>query len=156
MGLASGQEFYTANVRPLLAEMNRQFGLAVPRLEIILNKSPAGPRRFLEEIYDSAMVTWKRAEFVFSIYESLLTDRPADWRKARINEAVYSLKEASEAIELREAAYRVPLDRIAGWGRNTNPTRYVTDFNSTHSLLIWTFSTILDCFRRTKMMQVVL
>lgn len=124
MGLASGQTFYSSNVRPLLEAMSTQFQTAVTSLGVILNDSPTGPRRFLQEIYDATVVTQKRAEFVLAVYDSLWTEKSVEWRKSRLTDAVVTLKEASETIKSREAAYRLPLERIAGWGRNTNPTRY--------------------------------
>lgn len=132
MGLASGQSFYSSNVRPLLDAMAIQFKAATEKLNALVSQAPAGSHRFLQEIYDSAHVTQKRAEFVLAVYDSLWQEKSTEWRKTRFDDAVVFLKEASETIKSREAAYRVPLDRIAGWGRNTNPTRSVQLFMSCH------------------------
>lgn len=128
MGLASGQSFYSLHVRPLLDAMSVQFKAATEKLNSLVGQAPSGSHRFLKEIYDSAHVTQKRAEFVLAVYDSLWQEKSVEWRKSRFNDAVVFLKEASETIKAREADYRVPLDRIAGWGRNTNPTRSVSTF----------------------------
>lgn len=126
MQVDSGQEWYATAVRPLLQAMVTRFQAAMGKLDPLFAECPASAKAYFADIYDSAEVTLKRAQFVLAVYDSVWTAKSEDWRREQFVAAVSFLKDASVIIARRESMYRVPLSRIAAWGRNINPTRYVS------------------------------
>lgn len=125
MQLGSGQQYYAQNVRGLLQTMAKAFR---SRSSSLLSFQPLVPFSALPlflDLADSTSITALRAEFVYSLYESLYTANSPSARKQHFQHAITLLRQAQHIVTLREGNYRVPVERIAGWGRNTNPTRYV-------------------------------
>jgi hypothetical protein len=138
MNTGSGQMFYGQSVRMLLDAMSTQFKSSLTSLKAIQQAATPGANSLFQDILDSATMTSLRADFVFAIYDSMWSMRSTDWRKSRLHDAIEVLKSAQLVVASREKQYRVPLERIAGWGRNTNPTSYDYGFLWTvHSLFYW-------------------
>jgi hypothetical protein len=133
---------YSAEVEPLLAATEKQFG---QRAEDLAKALTAIPQRDLaDELTDSARITALRAQQVHGLYdyvdkywESLNPFSDVKrWRKARLGVARTALDQAAAIVKNREANYRVPLSRIGGWGNG--PTAYEFGYLWTvHSLFYW-------------------
>lgn len=124
MSTASGQEFYAQSARGLLEAMSVQFTRSYLDLQSIQPLVAPHAMPLFSDIFDSAHITAKRANFVFAIYDSMWRARSVQWRKSRLDDARSNLSLALGIVSSREKQYKVPLERIAGWGRNTNPTWY--------------------------------
>jgi len=125
MSTASGQDFYAHSVRGLLQAMSVQFTKAHQDLLAIQPLVSPHTMSLFSDILDSTYITAKRASFVFGVYDSLWKTQPVDWRRSRLSDSRGNLSVALTIVSSREKHYKVPLERIAGWGRNTNPTWYV-------------------------------
>jgi hypothetical protein len=124
MSTASGQQFYTAYARPLLETMSSKFRAAFDSFNAIREPIPASAQSYYRDMSDSISITALRAEFVLAAYDSIWTQQTVGWRKARLSDAIAKLQAAIKVVKTRESQYRVPVERIAGWGRNINPTSY--------------------------------
>ena len=125
MSTASGQMFYGQYTRPLLETMATKFRASFNAFTSITAPFPASAASYYNDLRDSALITVLRAEFVFAAYDSIWTQGTVQWRKARLSDAIQKLQQALVVVQTRESQYRVPLERIAAWGRNINPTSYV-------------------------------
>lgn len=70
------------------------------------------------------------------------------WRKQKFHEAVKAVKEAEIIVSERESAYRVPVERIAGW--RTNPTAYCKSLISIEVIAyayLWTVHSLFYFYR---------
>ena len=119
-----GSPDYRREVAPLLQEMATRFQASADALERLGPSVPAEARGLWEELRDAARMTALRAIQVQGLYEYVDADRQGNraaglpWLAA----ARAALDQAARIVQAREAAYRVPADRIAGWGNN--PTCY--------------------------------
>jgi hypothetical protein len=128
---------FSGVVDRLLAEMLRIHADAAVDLDtLIVADGPATP--LFREIADGVDVTRLRAAQVQGLYtyvDNLLDLDPAQ-RTTALAAARAALDDAAAVIERREAAYRVPVARIASW--RENPTAY--DFTylwTAHSQYFW-------------------
>eukprot|EP01116_Phalansterium_solitarium_P001116 TRINITY_DN1089_c0_g1_i1.p1 TRINITY_DN1089_c0_g1~~TRINITY_DN1089_c0_g1_i1.p1 ORF type:complete len:794 (-),score=338.41 TRINITY_DN1089_c0_g1_i1:273-2654(-) len=126
---------YETEIKPLLQEMALQFAAVPQQLAAVAPLVPPHAASLLAELIDSANITSCRAEEVFNLYEysyGLMRETPA-WRAAKLAAAKDAILRAAEIVASREAHYRVPVERIAGWG--PNPTAYTYGYVWTvHSL----------------------
>lgn len=130
---------YPTEVEPLLREMAARFDATAARYEALVPRVAPHVRPLLEELSDGARVTALRARQVHGLYDYChgLGQGPA-WRRSRLDAARAALDAAAGVVARREAAYRVPADRVAGWG--DNPTCY--DFG-----YLWTARTLFFWWR---------
>jgi hypothetical protein len=115
---------YSAEVEPLLAEMEEVHQQAATDLAILSARVPASARPLVDDMVDAARMTALRARQVHALYDWVDGTFDADpvWLAERIDTARGALDEAVELVAEHEADYRVDPDRIAGWGEN--PTAY--------------------------------
>lgn len=138
MNTASGQEFYGTDVRPLLSAMSTKFKSSFDALQSLVPLVAPGSMSLFQDILDSTQITSMRADFVYAVYDSLWTGQNLQWRKSRLSDAVKILASAELVVASREKHYRVPLERVAFWGRNKSPTAYDFGFLWTvHTLYFW-------------------
>lgn len=130
---------YPREVAPLLAEMAARFDATAAVFEALAPQVPASAAALHAELAQAARITALRARQVHGLYDyahGLGQARP--WRLARLADARAALDAAAAIVRLREAAYRVPADRIAAW--RPNPTAY--DFG-----YLWTARTLFFWWR---------
>lgn len=116
---------YSKELEPLLAAMETKFSAIADQLELLQPQVPAHARPLYDDIVDSARITALRAVQVHGLYDyvdAIYEDDKEAWRLMRLQVARDALDAALLVAKQREASYRVPADRIAGW-RN-NPTAY--------------------------------
>ncbi|KNC48718.1 uncharacterized protein AMSG_00493 [Thecamonas trahens ATCC 50062] len=108
---------YPTHLAPLLAAMNTTFGELVVELEQLADAIPARALPMYNELVQSSRVLAARAAQVYALYDyAHYWSKDKAWRAARLATAEAALETAMTNIRAREAAYRVPLDRIAFWG----------------------------------------
>jgi len=115
---------YRSEVKPLLQEMETQFDRLLAQLQALRSAvSPLALPIFMD-LYDSAQVTAARATQIHALYDYASTWKQGSLpsRQARLRDANAAFDVAAAAIEQRQAEYKVPLQRIAGW--RPNPTVY--------------------------------
>ena len=115
---------YTAEVDPLLAAMEDRFGRDAQALESLRASVPDVARPLFDELVDAANITALRAQQIHGLYDyvDLFFSTDTAGRAARLATARSALDQAATIVAQREANYRVPADRIAGW--RTGPTAY--------------------------------
>lgn len=129
---------YSAEVEPLLAEMELTFATLSTRAEALRTRIPVNAKPLFDDLADAMKMTALRAQQVHGLYDYVdgYWDTPNAQRRARLQTARDALDAAIPLVRRREAAYRVPVARIAGW-RN-NPTAYEYGYLWTvHSLMYW-------------------
>lgn len=129
---------YSAEVEPLLGEMERTFGALSQRAEALRAKVPAQAKDLFDDLADAMKMTALRAKQVHGLYDYVdgWLDLFASGRGERLAAARSALDEAGRVVAERERHYRVPASRIASW-RN-NPTAYEYGYLWTvHSLHFW-------------------
>lgn len=126
---------YSAEVDPLLAEMDTVFGALAARGDALREKVPASARDLFDDLADAMRMTALRAAQVHGLYDYVdgFFDAPPAERMARLGVARTALDDAKVVVAGREKRYRVPADRIAGWRKN--PTAYPYGF-------LWTARTL--------------
>ncbi|MDP2339859.1 MAG: hypothetical protein Q8O67_02790 [Deltaproteobacteria bacterium] len=127
---------YTGEIDELLIAMVDAFAAADDDLQILIVDGPGLP--LFNDIKDSLEITRLRSEQLFGLYAYVdnLADPNDDDRGPALASARAALDAAQVIVARREAAYRVPLERISGW--RENPTAY--DFTylwTVHSLYFW-------------------
>ena len=108
---------YGRELRPLLVAMRDRFEPLAAELEQLVPRAPAHARSLLRELAQAMRVTALRARQTLGLYDYVDADD-----RARLADARRALDEAQALVVAREAEYRVPADRIAGW--RENPTAY--------------------------------
>jgi len=131
---------YSAEVDPLLAEMEVTFGALSDRYASLASQIPAPARDLFDDLFDAARVTALRARQVHGLYDyvDMVWDFNPAARLERLQTARDALDEAQEIVLEREKRYRVPADRIAGW--RDNPTAYEFTY-------LWTARTLFYWWR---------
>jgi hypothetical protein len=121
--LRSGPDYKT-QIEPLLAEMETTFGDLADRGAALAGTSGSGASDLLGDLADAARMTALRAKQVHGLYDYVAG--PSDQARARLQTARDALDAAAAVVVDREKHYRVPADRIAGWGSavGSNPTAY--------------------------------
>lgn len=115
---------YTGEVEVLLRAMEDRFAVILLKWEALASKVPAHARDLYDDLVDAMRMTSLRAKQVHGLYDYVdaRADADATPRKARLATARAALDAAAVVVKNREPRYRVPKDRIAGWG--PNPTAY--------------------------------
>jgi len=133
---------YTRVVRPQLLLVETAFTKMLAAMPL---SAADGPSTLLAELHDCLNITLARATQTRSLYDYVTswlttsgkkkrtTARVRESRGQLLDDAVAAMARAEQAIRRREAAYRVPLARIASWV--PGPTVYVYRYLWTvHSL----------------------
>jgi hypothetical protein len=129
---------YTAEVDPLLAEMETRFTALADTLTGLGSVVPAEAEDLYLDLRDAARITALRATQVHGLYDYVdgYWDTPGPERLERLATARAALDDAALVVAERELHYRVDPERIAGW-RN-NPTAYeFTYLWTARSLFFW-------------------
>ncbi|MCA9591425.1 MAG: hypothetical protein KC657_39285 [Myxococcales bacterium] len=129
---------YTAEVDPLLAEMETRFADLSARAERLKPQIPAHARDLFDDLADAMRMTALRAAQVHGLYQYVdgYWDTPQAQRLPKLAAARTALDQAATIVREREKRYRVPADRIAGW--RENPTAYEYNYLWTvRSLHYW-------------------
>jgi hypothetical protein len=115
---------YTGEIDGLLEAMRVSFGAHAAALAALSSSIPAPALPLYADLDDALSITALRARQVRGLYEYVdrLGDDDASARLAHLADARAALDEAAVVVERREASYRVPPDRIAGW--RDGPTAY--------------------------------
>jgi hypothetical protein len=115
---------YTAEVDPLLTEMETTFATLAARGDALRAKIPAASRELFDDLADAMDMTALRAKQVHGLYDYVdgYWDTAKSVRLPRLQSARDALDAAAKVVKAREPRYRVPADRIAGW--RPNPTAY--------------------------------
>ncbi len=115
---------YSAEVDPLLSEMEATFAGLASRGRAIAERVPPNARDLFDDMRDAMGMTALRARQVHGLYDYVdrFFDLDRTVRTRRLSEARAALDEASALVRAREPRYRVPADRIAAWRQN--PTAY--------------------------------
>jgi hypothetical protein len=129
---------YTGEIEPLLAEMEKRFAALAMKWDAVRAQVPAAALPLFDDMADAMRVTARRATQVHGLYDYVdaRDETNAAPRLARLSTARAALDSASTIVKGREARYRVPAERIAGWG--VNPTAYKFGYLWTaRSLYYW-------------------
>ncbi len=131
---------YSSEIEPLLREMSETFGAAVTQWRSYERLVPENVLPYFAELDDSLKMTALRSAQVHGLYDYVdgFWDFLSDTRQERLEDARSALDEAFEIVAVREANYRVPADRVAGW--RVNPTSYDYRF-------LWTVRTLYYWWR---------
>lgn len=117
---------YATEVEPLLSAMERSFTALATEYRTLAGSASAEARPLLDELADAARMTALRAIQVHGLYDYVdaysVLDSNNRGRQARLATARAALDEATTIVAGREAKYRVPAERVAGW--TDGPTAY--------------------------------
>ena len=115
---------YQTEIMPLLNAMQSNFTLFTNRLQSITPSVNEDALFLFSELVDSMNITALRSLEVYSLYQYVWGHyhETPQWRNQEIANANNAITQAQEVVSRREAQYRVPVDRIAGW--RENPTCY--------------------------------
>eukprot|EP00928_Gymnodinium_smaydae_P043028 TRINITY_DN28919_c0_g1_i1.p1 TRINITY_DN28919_c0_g1~~TRINITY_DN28919_c0_g1_i1.p1 ORF type:complete len:1089 (+),score=259.45 TRINITY_DN28919_c0_g1_i1:60-3269(+) len=95
----------------------------------------------VSELVDAAEITKLRAAHVQTLYAAQAPGVSVAGRETLLQRGRQLIKEAGEIVERREAQYRVPAERIAGWRvepNEPNPTAYRFGYlHAVRSLYFW-------------------
>ncbi len=131
---------YSAEVEPLLAEMETRFSAIADQIEGLAPAIPAEALPLYRDIADGARVLALRATQVHGLYDYV--DAIYDWsptfRQMRLATARDALDQALVITAAHETNYRVDPDRIAAWRHN--PTAYEFGY-------LWTARTLFYWWR---------
>ena len=135
---AHGGPGYTAEIDPLLAAMETEFGALADRADTLRSRIPAHAKPLFDDLADAARMTALRAVQVRGLYlyvDDYVT-KPRSERLPHLVRARAALDRAQGVVAGREAQYRVPAERIASW--RPNPTAYAFNYLWTvHSLFFF-------------------
>lgn len=135
---AHGGPKYTAEIEPLLAAMDAEFGALSARAETLRASIPAHAKPLFDDLADAAKMTALRARQVHGLYRYVdgYFDTPMSERLPHLQSARAALDAAAVVVAGREPQYRVPAARIASW--RPNPTAYAFNYLWTvHSTFFW-------------------
>ena len=115
---------YITEIAPLLDAMQSNFTSLYNEFSTQRDGVYEEALPFFDEMVDSLHITALRAQEVYSLYQYVWGARhkTPSWRSEQIQNANTAISSAIEVIANREAHYRVPVSRIAGW--RPNPTSY--------------------------------
>ncbi len=120
----SSRPKYTGEIELLLAAMENDLAALDAKWAALRKDVPEAARDLFDDLADAMHITWLRAKQVHGLYDyvDMRNDLNPAPRLARLAAARAALDEATDVVKNREPRYRVPADRIAGWGEN--PTAY--------------------------------
>jgi hypothetical protein len=125
---------YATQLEPLLGAMDADFDGVAGSMEALVAQSPDSAKPLLSEMADGARMDALRASQLHALYAYVAGD-PA-LRAQRRQESRDDIAAAAEIVARREAAYRVPVSRIASW--QSGPTVYSYRYLWTaHTLHYW-------------------
>ena len=138
--LVAGGPKYTGEIEPLLAAMESELSVLDAAWKSARATVPAPALDLFDDLADAMHVTALRAKQVHALYDYVdrRNESNASGRLARLATARAALDDAALVVKTREARYRVPADRIAGWGEN--PTAYEFGY-------LWTARTLAFWWR---------
>ena len=120
----TGLPDYQTEIQPLLFNLQGNFSyylttFAAQRPNINQDALP-----FFDEIVDTLNITLLRSQEVYYLYQYVwgALHKTPSWRKQQIETVNQILVQVQDVVARREAHYRVPVERIAGW--RANPTSY--------------------------------
>lgn len=128
-----------SQVLPLVQEMDNVFTELWRQIRDVSSQIPDSARGIYNELVDSIAMTALRAQHVHFLYEASNPKNPSA-RTIFLNQSLNAIAAAQVVVARREALYRVPAWRIAGWRTqpNTGPTAYGFGYLWTvHSLFYW-------------------
>jgi hypothetical protein len=129
---------YTGEIELLLAQMENDLGALSTKWDAARASVPAHALDLFDDLRDAMKMTALRAKQVHGLYDyvDMRNDSSSAPRLARLATARKALDDAAAIVKTRETKYRVPADRIAGWGNN--PTSYEFGYLWTvRSLMFW-------------------
>lgn len=129
---------YSAEVEPLLAEMESRFTALAARGDELRARIPDNARDLFDDLADAMRMTALRAKQVHGLYDYVdgYFDTSMAKRRERLGASRTALDDAARIVAEREKRYRVPVSRIAAW--RDNPTAYEYGYLWTvHSLFFW-------------------
>lgn len=129
---------YTGEIELLLAEMDTELGALSTKWDAARPNVPQHALDLFDDMRDAMKMTALRAAQVHGLYDyvDMRNDSSSAPRMARLATARKALDDAAAIVKTRETKYRVPADRIAGWGNN--PTSYEFGYLWTvRSLMFW-------------------
>jgi hypothetical protein len=122
---------YSKEIAPLLAEMETRFAARAAAFDKLRGSIPEEARDLFDDLADASKMTSLRSKQIHALYDYSDAKVPQ-----RLKDARAALDEAATIVKQREAHYRTPVERVAGW-RN-NPTSYeFTYLWTVHSLYYW-------------------
>lgn len=130
---------YSAEVEPILADMETTFAALASRADALRAKIPANAKDLFDDLADAMQMTALRAKQVHGLYDYVdgYFDTASAIRLARLGAARSALDAAQLVVNAREKRFRVPAARIASW-RPDGPTAYAYGYQwTTHSLYYW-------------------
>ncbi|KAL6077698.1 60S ribosomal protein L11 [Balamuthia mandrillaris] len=115
---------YNKEIAPLLEAMALNFTALANRLDGLSASVPSSVQDLFDELRDSIQITASRAVQIYSLYNYAASWYKFDaaYRQAQLQTAQQAITKATAIVRSREAAYRVPVQRIAAWRKN--PTVY--------------------------------
>jgi hypothetical protein len=129
---------YTGEIELLLAAMENELGSLSTKWDAARATVPDHALDLFDDLRDAMKMTALRAKQVHGLYDyvDMRNDSSSAPRLARLATARKALDDAAALVKTRETKYRVPADRIAGWGNN--PTSYEFGYLWTvRSLMFW-------------------
>jgi hypothetical protein len=129
---------YSAEIEPLLAEMEQTFTALADEIEALRPDVPAHALPLFDDIAHGSRVLALRATQIHGLYDYVdaIYEGPASFGAQRLQTAMDALDQALAVVTAHESNYRVPPDRIAAWRHN--PTAYAFTYLWTvRSLFYW-------------------
>eukprot|EP00048_Salpingoeca_helianthica_P016700 m.233702 g.233702 ORF g.233702 m.233702 type:complete len:781 (-) comp19280_c0_seq1:100-2442(-) len=152
---------YWASVSPLLHDTNTTLAAAAAQMAALAPSIPTVAQALYQELHECVQVLSLRASTVYGLYDYAASWEQTEghthaWRVQRLDTARSAIMSAVALVAAREAGYRVPVTRIAGW--RWSPTSYSYGYLWTvHSLYYWyrdaaiavlsPMETLSPCFR---------
>ncbi|MEM6789290.1 MAG: hypothetical protein AAF715_17345 [Myxococcota bacterium] len=131
---------YSAEVEPLLAEMETKLAKIADDLEALRPQVAEVALPLFDDLADAARVTALRATQIHNLYDYVdgWFDTPQSTRQMQLDAARTALDDALVIVQQRESQYRADPARIAGWA--DNPTAYEYGY-------LWTVRSLYFWFR---------
>ncbi|HWB74499.1 MAG TPA: hypothetical protein VG755_06080, partial [Nannocystaceae bacterium] len=129
---------YSAQLEPLLDEMEGRFTVIADELDALAPDIPAPAQSLYADLAVGARVTALRARQIHGLYDYIdgLYDEDDTELAMRLQRARDALDDAAVLVAAHESNYRVDPERIAGW--RPNPTAYgYTYLWSVRTLYYW-------------------
>lgn len=120
-----------SQLRPLLAAVSQSFHTTLDRIAAAAPQVPTAAMPLFDDIVDSVNITALRADQMLALF-----DAAAHNSTGSLEAAFHYTLDGAEVVARREAAYRVPVKRVADW--RFSPTAYSFGYLWTvHSQFYW-------------------